>query len=146
MAVIFFDIDGTLVTEDERAIIPESTRAAIAETRRRGNLTFVNSGRTAFNISSEVKELGFDGYLCGCGTHIEYNGEVIFSSTLEQSFCRKVAEIVRKCNITPVYEHRDGYFFDEEAVMTEGLRYFMEVFVNSGIDISGRVEDDDFVF
>lgn len=146
MAVIFFDIDGTLVTEDERAIIPESTRAAIAETRCRGNLTFVNSGRTAFNISSDVKELGFDGYLCGCGTHIEYNGEVIFSSTLEQSFCRKVAEIVRKCNITPVYEHRDGYFFDEEAVMTEGLRYFMEVFVNSGIDISGRVEDDDFVF
>ena len=146
MAVIFFDIDGTLVTEDERAVIPESTRQAVAETRRRGNLTFINSGRTAFNISPRVKELGFDGYLLGCGTYIEYQGELIFSSTLEQPFCRSIAEAMRRCNITPVYEHRDGYFFDDKCPVSDGLRYFMEVFVDSGIDVTGRVEDEGFIF
>ncbi len=146
MAVIFFDIDGTLVTEDERALIPESTREAIAETRKRGNLTFINSGRTRFNISPKVKELGFDGYLLGCGTYIEYNGEVLFSSTLGKAFCRKVAGLMRRCNITPVYEHRDGYFFDDKCPTTEGLRYFMDVFVDSGIDVTGRVEDEGFIF
>ena len=50
-SIIFFDIDGTIMTEDERMIIPESTVSAIAETRRKGNLTFINSGRTAFNVS-----------------------------------------------------------------------------------------------
>ena len=59
-SIIFFDIDGTLATEDERSLIPESTRNAIAETRRKGNLTFVNSGRTTFNIPPRIKELGFD--------------------------------------------------------------------------------------
>ena len=146
MAVIFFDIDGTLVTEDERGLIPESTRTADAETRKRGNLTFINSGRTAFNISPRVKELGFDGYLLGCGTYIEYQGNVILSNNLEKSFCNNIAQKMRECCITPVYEHRDGYFFDDKCPVSDGLKHFMETFVDSGIDISRRVEDKEFIF
>jgi len=145
-SIIFFDIDGTIVTEDERAIIPNSTREAIAETRRKGNLTFINSGRTAFNISPKVKELGFDGYICGCGTYIEYGGKVQLWRTVPKEECIRIAKLLRECNVTPVYEHTNGYFFDDKAPMTEGLRYFMEVFVDSGIDVSGRVEDSGFGF
>ena len=145
-SIIFFDIDGTIATEDERAIIPISTRNAIAQTRKNGNLTFINSGRTAFNISPKIKELGFDGYICGCGTYIEYEGKILFSRTIEQSECRNIATLMRKCRVTPVYEHTNGYFFDDKAPNCEGFDSFMEVFVDNGIDISGRVEDEDFGF
>ena len=145
-SIIFFDIDGTIATEDERSFIPQSTRDAIRMTREKGNLTFINSGRTAFNISPRVKELGFDGYVCGCGTYIEYNNEVMFYKTIEKAECRRIADFLRKCNVTPVYEHRDGYFFDDKAPMSDGLKEFMEVFVDAGIDISGRVEDEDFAY
>ena len=144
--IIFFDIDGTLVTEDERSIIPESTVSAIENTRSRGNLAFINTGRTAFNISSRIKALGFDGFICGCGTYIEYAGEVIFHNTLEKSFCRRIAAIARECRVTPVYDYSDCYFFDDKAPMTDGLRYFTEVFVDSGIDVSRRTEEEDFIF
>jgi hypothetical protein len=53
---------------------------------------------------------------------------------------------MRKCRVTPVYEHTDGYFFDAKAPSNEGLRYFMEVFVSNDIDVSGRVEDRNFIF
>lgn len=145
-SVIFFDIDGTLVTEDEHGIIPESTKAAIAKTRRKGNLTFVNTGRTAFNISKKIKELGFDGYICGCGTYIEYGGSVISENRLEQSFCREIAYLMRECGVTPVYEDRDGYFFDGKIPFNDTLRNFLDVFVDPDIDITGRVEDEDFIF
>lgn len=145
-SVIFFDIDGTLATEDERSYIPDSTRQAIAETRRKGNLTFINSGRTAFNIPPRIKELGFDGYLCGCGTYIEYGDKIMLYHELDRDYCRRIAELVRTFNVTPVYEWKDGYFFDDKAPTTDGLRYFMEVFVDQGIDVSGRVEDEGFVF
>ena len=145
-SIIFFDIDGTIATEDERSFIPQSTRDAIAQTRKNGNLTFINSGRTAFNISPKVKELGFDGYICGCGTYIEYGGKVLFYRTIEKDECRRIAELMRKCNVTPVYEHMDGYFFDDQTPTCDGLKFFMEVFVDSGIDVSGRVEDEDFCF
>ncbi len=145
-SIIFFDVDGTLITEDARMMIPESTRYAITETRKKGNLTFINSGRTAFNISPKVKSLGFDGCICGCGTYIEYNGEVIFRNKLEQGFCREVAEFMRRCRVTPVYEDTDGYFFDDKLPMTDDLADFLENFVESGIDVSRRVEDSDFTF
>lgn len=145
-SVIFFDIDGTIAPEDNRALIPQSTRDAIAMTRKKGNLTFINSGRTAFNISAKIKELGFDGFICGCGTYIEYNGDVIFYRTIEKEECIRIAELMRECNVTPVYEHSNGYFFDDKAPECEEFNNFMKTFVPSGIDVSGRVEDEDFGF
>lgn len=144
--VIFFDIDGTLITEDERSIIPESTRTAVKKVREKGNLTFINTGRTIFNISDQVRELGFDGYLCGCGTYIEYNGEVLLYNKLEQNYCRKIADILRKSGVVPVYEHKDRLFFDKEADETEDLKYFKESFLDKGIRTDYDVSDDNFSF
>lgn len=145
-SVIFFDIDGTLVTEDARRIIPESARKAIALTREKGCLTFINTGRTIFNVSPDVRSLGFDGYICGCGTYIEYKGDVLCSNTLEQNFCRKIAGIIRQCGVTPVYEHRYGYFFDDLAVHNADLDDFLADFVDEGIPVDRRVDDPEFCF
>lgn len=145
-SVIFFDIDGTLVSEDGLFTIPESTVTAIELTQKKGNLTFINTGRTEFNVNEKVRQLGFDGIICGCGTYIEYNGETLFYNKLSQDFCRETAELLRKCRVTPVYEHRDGYFFDDKAPAITAIDDFLENFVDEGIDISGRVEDIDFVF
>lgn len=144
--IIFFDVDGTLITEDERSLIPDSTKRAIAQARRNGNLTFINTGRTAFNLSDEVKKLGFDGYICGCGTYIEYNGDVLLYNRLDQDYCRNIAEILRESGVVPVYEHRDCLFFDKLAADTPDLRYFKECFLDEGIITDYDVSDDNFSF
>ena len=41
---LFFDIDGTLLT-DEKKELPESAKNAIEAARRAGHLVFINSGR-----------------------------------------------------------------------------------------------------
>jgi len=145
-SVIFFDIDGTLITEDKRQAIPPSAREAIVRTREKGNLTFINTGRTLFNVNSSVRSLGFDGLLCGCGTYIEYNGEVLLKNTLTQNFCREIALLMRECKVTPVYEDSYGYFFDSFAVKNPLLDDFLCTFVSKGTDVSRRVEDTDFHF
>ena len=143
---MFFDIDGTLMEDSPTHFVPESTPAALRRARNAGHLLFVNTGRPLVNVDEDVRILGFDGYICGCGTYIEYGGEVIFRNKLEQSLCREVAELMRRCNITPVYEDTDGYFFDDKTPVTDDLRDFLENFVESGIDISRRVEDEEFTF
>lgn len=145
-SIIFFDIDGTIVTEDDRMIIPDSTIKAIAAARSKGNLTFVNTGRPVFNVSNRIRSLGFDGYICGCGTYIEYQNEVLFYRTVEQSLCREIAAAMRKCKVTPVYERSDGYFFDDNAVHNPELDSFMNIFISTGISTDGRIEDADFGF
>lgn len=145
-SIIFFDVDGTLVSEDGLMTIPDSTREAISLARKKGTVTFINTGRTKFNLNQKVCSLGFDGYICGCGTYIEYNGEVLLYNKLSHKFCRETALFMRKTGLTPVYEHKDGYFFDDYAVKNSDLEDFLENFVEDNIPTDGRVEDENFVF
>lgn len=145
-AVIFFDIDGTLITEDSRRYIPPSAREAIGKARENGCFTFINTGRTEFNVSPQIRELGFDGLICGCGTYIEHKGEVLLYNKLTQEHCRRVAETLRSCGVTPVYEHKDGYFFDDKAVKNADLESFLVSFVEEGIPVDRQVSDPDFIF
>lgn len=144
--IIFFDVDGTLVTEDDRAIIPESTRSAIAQARKNGHLTFINTGRTIFNLSDEIKSLGFDGYICGCGTYIECKGDILLHNKLERSHCLEIAALMRKYKAAPVFERSDCLFFDKECEENAGIRYFKEVFISQGIRTDRTTEDEDFSF
>lgn len=144
--IIFFDIDGTLITEDEHKIIPESTKRAIEQTRKKGNLTFVNTGRTIFNIGKEIIELGFDGYLCGCGTYIEYNSDELFYNKLSHNFCCEIAETMRECGAAPVYERRDCLFFDKYFSESEELKLFRKCFLTDDIPVDRTTDEAGFSF
>ena len=51
---LFFDIDGTLLS-DHKKELPESAARVIAQARRAGHLVFINSGR-ARCLMQEVEE------------------------------------------------------------------------------------------
>ena len=77
---LFFDIDGTLVSEIT-GVMPESAERAIARTRKAGNLVFINTGRTMGSMKAVLPSLEADGYLCGCGTQLWLNGKVIYQKS-----------------------------------------------------------------
>ena len=73
---VFFDIDGTLW--DEKMQIPQSTKEALKRLRENGHYAFLCSGRSRSNIRSpRLLELGFDGVVAACGTHIDFHKETI---------------------------------------------------------------------
>ena len=74
--LIFFDIDGTIIPEDT-GVIPESTKEAIKKAKENGHLVFINTGRTFSGITQPIFDLEFNGYVCGCGTHIYFDGKKI---------------------------------------------------------------------
>ena len=71
--IAFFDIDGTLTSELDGSI-PESAVYAIRKSRENGNLMFINTGRCFQNVEERFRNIGFDGYICGCGTNIYCGG------------------------------------------------------------------------
>ncbi|MCC8152423.1 MAG: HAD hydrolase family protein, partial [Lachnospiraceae bacterium] len=82
MALIFFDIDGTIW--DRENIIPESTKTALRLLKENGHQIFLCSGRTrVFIRSEELFSMNFDGVLSGCGTHIEYHGREVLYKKVE---------------------------------------------------------------
>ena len=72
-SVLFFDIDGTLLSE-KTGMIPESAVQALHEAQRQGHMLFINTGRTKCSVPDEIRSYPFDGFLCGCGTGIYCHG------------------------------------------------------------------------
>lgn len=74
--IVFLDIDGTLVNFSGK--IPESARLALSEARSKGNLLYICSGRSYYQIHPELMDMGFDGFVAAAGSHVICNGKTIF--------------------------------------------------------------------
>lgn len=144
--IIFFDIDGTLITEDGRRYFPESAKQAIREARANGHLVFINTGRVFCNVNEEIREAGFDGYVCGCGTYISYNGETLFHHETDRQVCHKIAAACRKYRMYPLYEHTDRIYIDGACEKNQYLREIVTYFRGNGNRVYDNIETEDFVF
>ena len=65
MKALFFDIDGTLLSEITKEI-PQSALDALKKTAEKGNLTFINTGRTWSELPEELKKLPSGGRADPC--------------------------------------------------------------------------------
>lgn len=143
--MIFFDIDGTIITENTN-VIPKSTVKAIKKARENGNLAFINTGRPFISIPEEIRNIGFDGYVCGCGTYIHYNGESLLEKSISRTTCVDIVKKLRKYNIEGLFEGTSGVFFDHTKPTTGELARLREQFRIQGLDVTKSWDDPDLVF
>lgn len=113
--IIFFDIDGTLSNEED-GYIPNSTIKAIQNAQANGHICIINTGRPVSTIDQDIKNIGFDGYICGCGTYIEYHNKVLFHLELPQQIRKDIIDMTIKCRIDNVLEGIQGAFFPETSI------------------------------
>ncbi len=144
--MIFFDIDGTLITEDERHIFPKSAKNAIIKARENGHLIFINTGRVKANLDDVVKSMPVDGYVCGCGTAIYYKGEELLHNTLDKELCRRIAFLCRECNVFVLFESDKGLTIDEKVSEIEEGQRILRFFAQLGIMPNTNIESEEFVF
>ncbi len=102
--ILFFDIDGTLVDEKTH-MMPESAKAAINTARANGHICMINTGRAAAMVGPEIRNLvELDGYVMGCGTMIEYRGEILFHQSFSKEQAEHIITGLRKYRIDAVLE------------------------------------------
>ena len=144
--IVFFDLDGTLISDDEAYIIPDSAVNAIHKAQKNGHLMYVDTGRTVMNVEQRIRDIGFDGYIWGCGMYIECDGKVIYQHTLSSELCKNVAKLVFECNMTPMYEHSKSFYCDKRSRNLDGFVKLKRRFEMQGKDLSPDVSDDGFAF
>lgn len=142
--LLFFDIDGTLVDDD--GSIPASTIQAIASAQKAGHLTFINTGRTWGNVDLELRAIGFDGFICGCGTEIIYRNQVLFHQQVKPELCASIRELVRSCNATPLYERSDTMFYDPTMPKHPAFCDLMKIYERKQKDVQDLTDHADFSF
>jgi len=117
--LIFFDVDGTLITKcNNEFIIPQSTTDALALLQKNGNLCFINSGRAMSEMDSVVQSLDVNGYICGCGTYISYNNEILLSETIPFSLGNEIIKDLSQCGIEWMLEGTNAVYFSTRPYKT----------------------------
>lgn len=145
--LIFFDIDGTLLDE-ETFTVPKSTLSAIKQAQSHGHLCFINTGRPISTIDKVITDIPFDGYVCGCGTYIEYHGKPIFHIEIPEKLQKEVIQQSYDCHIDTVLEGREGVYFPTQPfhpfVINVEKRYINEGFSVKKYNREGIVPFDKY--
>lgn len=115
---VFFDIDGTLW--NEKMEIPQSTVEAVRTLRQAGNLAFICSGRSRANIQTkDLLDIGFDGVVAACGTHIDLHGDKVYEQLLRQEQVLHVLNVLERHNMRAVLEGPEYIYVEEDAFLDD---------------------------
>ncbi len=126
--LIFFDIDGTLITEGKNPYVPESTTKALELLRANGHICIINTGRPFASLDDLIKSIKVDGYICGCGTYIKIDDEILFSYHLEKDLCTRIIYELDDCNLEWMLEGENAVYYSDKKYSTrvgaivEGLK------------------------
>lgn len=143
--IAFFDIDGTLTTETDGSI-PESAVEGIRRAREKGHLMFINTGRCFQNVEMRFREIGFDGYVCGCGLNIYCDGRELLYVPMPRAVKEEVLAQARLTGVEILFESRTGVAYDlTSPLRIEGAIRQYRCFADRGYDLSIDPEKPDFV-
>lgn len=144
-SVLFFDIDGTLLSE-KTGQIPESAVRALGEAQRRGHMLFINTGRTVCSVPSEIRRYPFDGLLCGCGTGIYCHDEALFTSSLTEKRGRELIRLAEQCGIGAIAEGPEDVYFPGRISRFDLLETTRRYFRRRGLGVECTLESGAFIY
>lgn len=168
--ILCFDIDGTILN-DKTGKVSEKTKKAIYKARENGHYAFINTGRSYSEIDKELLKIGFDGVICGCGTHITYRDETLLVKRIEGEKAKWMLDALQEYKIDAMLEGEDYFYISKEVrspkmiavkdyfgeVVNKNCRYYeeeepvfqkMSIILNPESNLEGFVEkcDKDYAF
>ncbi|MEE1313432.1 MAG: HAD family hydrolase [Lachnospiraceae bacterium] len=132
--LIFFDIDGTLVKEGELSVTKSSIEA-IKKARENGHQCFINTGRPIASVGKNITTLPFDGYICGCGTYIQYQGKEILHKELDEKLVKEIIKWSEEKKFDIFFEGKYGLLFPPKLQHKDGNQ-LKEYFGSQGVPIA----------
>lgn len=127
--LIFLDIDGTMV--NLQGIMPESTRTAMERARENGHQICICTGRTKGELYPFLLDMEIDGYICGAGCHVEWQGKEISSVSMSTELLVKLCRAFQENNIMLLLQGTHyNYVLDEQKEQHD--QYMKELYEATG--------------
>lgn len=124
--LLFFDIDGTILSEGENRYVPDSAIQAIRQLQANGHLCFINSGRSWSEIHDNITGLGFDGFVCGCGTFINYHNEILLADEIPMPLADEIYEDIHRYRLEWLLEGQHAIYYSTIPYQTHIGDFYKE--------------------
>lgn len=106
MAIVFLDLDGTLLANGKPA---KKARLALEKLHQNGHLAVAATGRVPFLAKDILADLHFTSHLCAAGSHVVHDGQVLFVREIEKSLLERFLAYCDAKNMDMVLECVDDY-------------------------------------
>lgn len=110
--IFFFDIDGTIYSPSLKKI-SKNVKNAIKKTMQKGHLCFVSTGRPYAYIDSDIKDIGFDGYILASGSHIQFRNTDIKINPIESHIVKKLFQFLKNNQIEYIAHTPSGSYMHQ---------------------------------
>lgn len=142
--LLFFDIDGTLLSEKTHQV-PQSAIDALKQAQANGHLIFINTGRPYASLGKEIKAIPHDGLICGCGTYIEYHQQLLLHQTIDDQTVSMIIKQLKQCHVYGLLEGKEGVYYDPCNTHPH-VKKIQEGYFNQGLDTSKTWDDTNIHF
>ncbi len=116
--IVFFDVDGTLVTRNNH--IPKSTKNAIKALKENGIIPVIATGRAPVLVREIVEMLEIDTFIAMNGQYIVHEGQVLYENPIDLNLVDQMVEFA--------VERKDGIILSTSD----------EIIANSAISLVNR--------
>lgn len=118
-AIVFFDLDGTLLTGPNQ--IAQSSLAAIEQLRHNGYLPVIATGRATHEIEDVLRQTGIDSIVSMNGQYVLSQGELIYENPFDKVDIEalKAAIMEKNYNLT--------YYSDSEITAEKSGDHWTQV-------------------
>lgn len=96
-ALVFFDLDGTLLNEE--SMVDEEVKEALVQLKEKGAVPFIATGRSPIEIQHVLKDTVIDSYLTLNGQYIQFEGEEVYRSVIPKPLIERLKLMTREKNI-----------------------------------------------
>ncbi|RHS92520.1 Cof-type HAD-IIB family hydrolase [Erysipelatoclostridium sp. AM42-17] len=115
--IIFFDVDGTLVdVRPSQEYVPASTIKAIQETRKKGNLCFLCTGRSLPEIFDHILDIGFDGIIGAGGGFVLIGDKMLYHNKVSDADVKRVVDFFEENHYDYYLESNGGLFASKHLI------------------------------
>lgn len=104
-AIVFFDLDGTLLTSD--VVVANSTIDAIDNLHRNNIMSVIATGRTVCEVRHIMQQAKIDSIVAMNGQSVFYQGNHIFSNNINVNVIKRIMEFSKNEMNIPIALYND---------------------------------------
>lgn len=96
-ALVFFDLDGTLLNED--SLVDEEVKEALIQLKDKGAVPFIATGRSPLEIQHVLNDTVIDSYITLNGQYIQYEGKEVYRNVIPHSLVDRLKQMTSEKNM-----------------------------------------------